>query len=139
MGKYKYIKQIVLVLGLIGLFGGTLVSAMAIRQDAEAMDFVIDKQTVRKYGYFNDISETELTGTILKPIDDLDPDEKRPCVFVFHGMFLNRYMQMQTAMYFAKAGMYVVMFDDPGQGESMSCYRLGYELEAPISIRPSAT
>lgn len=130
MGKYKYIKAIILVVGLVGIFGGTLVSALMIRSDAQAMDFVIDEETVQKYGYFNDISDTELTGTILKPIDDLDEDEKRPCVFVWHGMFLNRYMQIQTAMYFVKAGMYVVMFDDPGQGESMSCYRLGYELEA---------
>ncbi|MHA1147161.1 MAG: CocE/NonD family hydrolase [Promethearchaeota archaeon] len=130
MGKYKYIKATILVIGLVGIFGGTLISALMIRLDVEAMDFVIDEETVRKYGYFNDISETELTGTILKPIDNRDPNEKRPCVFVWHGMFLNRYMQMQTAMYFAKAGMYVVMFDDPGQGESMSCYRLGYELEA---------
>ncbi|MGQ4876628.1 MAG: alpha/beta hydrolase family protein [Promethearchaeia archaeon] len=130
MIKYRKIKGIVLIFGMLGIFGGTLVSALMIRQDAEAIDFVIDSETVRKYGYFDDICETTLTGTILKPIDDLRDDVKRPCVFVFHGMFLNRFMQIQTAMYFAKAGMYVVMFDDPGQGESKGCYRLGYELEA---------
>ncbi len=130
MIKYRKIKGIVLIIGMLGIFGGTLVSALMIRQDAEAIDFVIDSETVRKYGYFDDICETTLTGTILKPIDDLGDDVKRPCVFVFHGMFLNRFMQIQTAMYFAKAGMYVVMFDDPGQGESKGCYRLGYELEA---------
>ena len=128
--QYKQIRALIFILGLVGMIGGSFVSALLIRTEAEAMDFVIDADTVRKYGYFEDICETELTGTILKPIDDLDPDEKRPCVFVFHGMFLNRYMQMQTAMYFAKAGMYVVLFDDPGQGESSGCYRLGYELEA---------
>ena len=97
MGKYKYIKMIILILGIIGMIGGTLVSAMTVRGDSEAIDFIIDAETVRKYGHFNDITtEATVTGTILKPIDDLDENEKRPCVFLFHGMFLNRFMQLQT-------------------------------------------
>ncbi len=130
MPKYRYVKLIVFVVGLLCAIGGTIASAAIIRTDADIVDFTIDSATVKKYGYFDAISDTKLTGTILKPKDDLDPSVKRPCVFTFHGMFMNRFLQMQTAEYFVKAGMYVVMLDDPGQGESKGCYRLGYELEA---------
>ncbi|MHA1342521.1 MAG: alpha/beta hydrolase family protein [Promethearchaeota archaeon] len=131
MGKYKYIKLIILILGLGGIIGGTILSAATIRAYAEPIDFIIDENTVNEYGFFENISDTTITGTILKPIgDNVDEDEERPCVFVFHGMFLNRFLQMQTAMYFAKAGMYAVVVDHAGQGESKGLYRLGYDLEA---------
>lgn len=123
-------KKIVLIFGLGLMLIGTILSALEIRTDAEAIDFTLNEDTVRKYGHFNDISETTITGTILKPYGADRDSGEHPCVFVFHGMFMNRFLQIQTAMYFAKAGMYVVMLDHAGQGESKGLYRLGYELEA---------
>ncbi|MGV9173378.1 MAG: alpha/beta hydrolase family protein [Promethearchaeia archaeon] len=129
--NYRYFKSVVLILAIIGMFSGTLISALVIKSDSEATDFMIDEDTVRKYGFFDEIGETTITGTILKPSGvDIDKSKERPCVFVFHGMFMNRFLQMQTAMYFVKAGMYVVILDHAGQGESMGKYRLGPELEA---------
>ncbi|MFO8019901.1 MAG: alpha/beta hydrolase [Promethearchaeia archaeon] len=129
--KYQYLRSIVLILAILGMSSGTLVGALLIRSDSETIDFMIDEETVRKYGFFDKIGETRITGTILKPAGaDIDESKERPCVFVFHGMFMNRFLQQQTAMYFVEAGMYVVMLDHVGQGESMGKYRLGYELEA---------
>lgn len=129
--RYKHLKLIVLLFGLVGVIIGTAISAFTVRNEAEAVDFIINPDTVKKYGYFDDIGETSITGTILKPIgEDLDKDAEKPCIFVFHGMFMDRFLQMQTAMYFAKQGWYVVLLDHSGQGESMGRYRLGYELEA---------
>lgn len=129
--KYRYFKSIILIIAVIGMFSGTLISSLLIRTNSEATDFMIDEKTVQKYGYFSEIGKTTITGTILKPTGaEIDETKERPCVFVFHGMFMNRFLQMQTAMYLVKSGMYVVMVDHAGQGESMGKYRLGYELEA---------